>query len=107
MFLGLVTVACVPVIWFMMPDSPNSARFLENGNDRAIAVERLRDNNMGATGSKVWKWDQAREAFFDIKTWGWAVMLFCCACPSGGIGAFGGLLIAGVSVFCYEVSVVG
>ncbi len=52
---------------------------------------------MGSAGSRVWKWDQAKEAFLDIKTWGWAVMLFCCACPSGGISSFGGLLIAGVS----------
>jgi len=72
-----------------------TAKFL-NERERVIALERLRDNNMGAGSTTVWDWGQTKEAFLDPKTWGWSVMLFCCAFPSGGLAAFSGLLIAGL-----------
>ncbi|KIM81601.1 hypothetical protein PILCRDRAFT_821381 [Piloderma croceum F 1598] len=93
-FMGCLTVAVTPLILFMLPDSPTSAKFLSKGNDRVIAIERLRSNNMG-TENKIWKWYQFREAMMDVKTWGWALLLFLVSCPSGGIAAFGGLIVKG------------
>lgn len=79
------------------------------------AIERLRDNNMG-TEAKEWKWDQFWETFMDPKTYLWFSLLFLAAyvftvhhfepaadnvyyrlyrLPSGGIGAFGPLIIQG------------
>lgn len=52
-----------------MPDSPMEAKFLKY-DDKLIAVERLRMNQMGI-GSGVWKWDHVREAAIDPKTWLW------------------------------------
>ncbi len=52
-----------------MPDSPMEARFLKY-EDKLVAVERLRMNQMGI-GSGVWKWDHVREAAIDPKTWLW------------------------------------
>lgn len=47
------------------------------------------------TESKHWKWDQFWETMRDPKSYLWFAMLFLAACPSGGIGAFGPLIIKG------------
>ncbi|KAK7047851.1 hypothetical protein VNI00_006179 [Paramarasmius palmivorus] len=78
---------------FVLPDSPTKARFL-TPDEKVIALERLRANNQG-TESKVWKWDQVWELLLDPKTYLWFLLLFVCCVPSGGIGAFGPLIIQG------------
>ncbi|KAJ9092801.1 hypothetical protein QFC21_006677 [Naganishia friedmannii] len=99
--LGLIGVASVPVIAFLLPSHPATAKFLRHGNDRAIALERLRDNNTG-TKNSTWKWDQVRECLTEFKTWGWALMFLCCALPSGGFGAFGGIITKGFGFDAFE-----
>lgn len=74
MFCGLLTVAFAPVIYFCLPDSPMEAKFL-NHEERLIAVERLRMNQMGVM-SREWKWDHLKESFFDLKTWAWFSLIF-------------------------------
>jgi predicted MFS family arabinose efflux permease len=74
-----------------MPDSPVEAKFLKN-EDKLIAVERLRMNQMGM-GSGVWKWEHVRECLLDPKTWLWFSLLFIISIPSGGISTFGPLII--------------
>ncbi|RSH85367.1 hypothetical protein EHS25_004763 [Saitozyma podzolica] len=93
-FIGAISLAFVPLVAWLLPNSPTTARFLRKGNDRLIAIERLRENNTGTKTSK-WKWDQFWETYKDPKTYLWAGMWFCAACPSGGIGAFGGLITKG------------
>lgn len=78
----------------MLPNHPATAKFLRNGNDRAIAIERLRDNNTG-TKSSTWKWSQVRECLTEVRTYGWALMYMCCSIPSGGLSAFGGIITKG------------
>ncbi|KAM0325934.1 hypothetical protein ACHAQA_007239 [Verticillium albo-atrum] len=73
-------------IW--MPDSPMTAKFLK-GEDKLVAVERLRMNQQGV-GSGVWKWDHVKEAMIDPKTWLWFFSIFII---SGGISTFGPLII--------------
>lgn len=60
-----------------MPDSPVTAKFL-NEEDKLIAIERLRANQMGI-GSGVWKWDHVKEALMDVKTWLWFTLMFLIA----------------------------
>jgi hypothetical protein len=67
------------------------ARFLK-GDDKLIAVERLRMNQMGVS-SGVWRWDQVRECLVDIKTWLWFCLITTIAIPSGGISTFGPLIL--------------
>ncbi|KAK7441554.1 hypothetical protein VKT23_016547 [Stygiomarasmius scandens] len=93
LFIGLLTVVCSPIVLFILPDSPSKARFLTR-DEKIIALERLRANNQG-TETKVWKWEQVWDLLFDVKTYLWFMLLFVCAVPSGGIGAFGPLIIAG------------
>ncbi|CAL1710357.1 unnamed protein product [Somion occarium] len=93
LFVGLLTIVCSPLVWIILPDSPTKAKFLSH-DEKIIAVERLRANNMG-TETKVWKWDQVLDLVLDLKSYLWFSMLFLCALPSGGISVFGPLIIKG------------
>ncbi|KAF8229348.1 MFS general substrate transporter [Tricholoma matsutake] len=93
LFIGVVTIAFSPIILFVLPDSPTTARFLTQ-DEKVIALERLRANNQG-TENKVWKWEQVWDAATDPKTYMWVVLFFLCALPSGGVSAFGPLIIQG------------
>ncbi|TXT04298.1 hypothetical protein VHUM_04185 [Vanrija humicola] len=93
-FMGCLSLALAPVVWWLLPNSPTTARFLRHGNDRLIALERLRENNTGTKSSKI-KWSQVWETYRDPKTWMWAGMFICCSTPSGGFGTFGGLITKG------------
>lgn len=57
MFMGAFTLFIAPIVWYLLPNSPASAKFLRHGNDRLIAIERLRENN---TGTKVSKFNWAQ-----------------------------------------------
>jgi hypothetical protein len=74
-----------------MPDSPTKTKIL-NEEEKLIAIERLRQNQMGIE-SYEWNWAHVREAALDFKTWNWAFMLFAISVPSGGISTFGPLII--------------
>ncbi|THU99589.1 MFS general substrate transporter [Dendrothele bispora CBS 962.96] len=93
LFIGLLTVVCSPIVLLVLPDSPSTAKFLSR-EEKIVALERLRANNQG-TETKVWKWEQVWDLLLDLKTYLWFCLLFLCAVPSGGIGAFGPLIIAG------------
>ncbi|ORY25070.1 major facilitator superfamily domain-containing protein [Naematelia encephala] len=94
LFMGAFTLFIAPIVWYLMPNSPTTAKFLRRGNDRLIALERLRENNTGTKVSKF-NWAQFWETYRDPKTYMWILMFFCVACPSGGIGSFGGLITKG------------
>lgn len=77
-----------------MPDSPTDAKFLSD-DDKLIAIERLRDNQMGVL-SREWRWPHVYEALKDLKTWFWVMMIFCASVSSNGIGTFGPLIIQSI-----------
>lgn len=91
LFCGVLTVVFSTVIFIFLPDSPMQARFLK-GDDKLLAIERLRSNQMGVSSGN-WRWDHVKECMLDLKTWLWFSMLTAIAIPSGGISAFGPLLI--------------
>ncbi|KAM3455337.1 hypothetical protein NHJ6243_008545 [Beauveria neobassiana] len=88
---GLVTVAVAIAMFVLMPDSPTEAKFL-NDDDKLIAIERLRGNQMGIM-SREWRKAHFFEALQDVKTWLWVAMIFCISVPSNGISTFGPLII--------------
>ncbi|KAG7097868.1 hypothetical protein E1B28_005180 [Marasmius oreades] len=100
LFIGILTIVTSPVVILVLPDSPIKARFLSI-DEKVIALERLRANNQG-TENKVWKWDQALEVLLDVKTYLWFLLLFVCCVPSGGISAFGPLIIQGFGFNQFE-----
>ncbi|EFY88872.1 hypothetical protein J3458_016492 [Metarhizium acridum] len=91
LFCGCITVAFSIVMFLFMPDSPMQAKFL-NREDKFIAIERLRMNQMGI-GSGVWKWDHVKECLLDPKTWLWFFLMLIISIPSGGVSTFGPLII--------------
>ncbi|GHJ88991.1 hypothetical protein NliqN6_5393 [Naganishia liquefaciens] len=99
--LGLLGVASVPIVMWLLPNHPATAKFLRHGNDRAIAIERLRENNTG-TKNSTWKWYQVRECLSEPRTWGWALMYMMCSIPSGGLSAFGGIITKGFGFSAFE-----
>ena len=82
------------VFWFVLPDSPASARFLSEG-EKVEHVERLRGNEQGI-GSKTFKWDQFREALTDINTWLYAFWVFAANIPNSIATSFGNILVTGM-----------
>ncbi|KAK6856089.1 allantoate permease [Apiospora arundinis] len=90
-FFGIITVAFSFVMFIFMPDSPVEAKFL-NDHDKAIALERLRANQMGVV-NREWRNDHLKEALLDPKTWFWFCIIFAISIPSGGISTFGPLII--------------
>ncbi|KAM3547446.1 hypothetical protein MY1884_009560 [Beauveria asiatica] len=88
---GLVTVAVAVAMFILMPDSPTEAKFL-NDDDKLVAIERLRGNQMGIM-SREWRRSHFFEALQDAKTWLWVAMIFCISVPSNGISTFGPLII--------------
>lgn len=67
------------------------ARFLK-GDDRLLAIERLRMNQMGISSGE-WRSDHVWECFLDPKTWIWTALLTVVSIPSGGISTFGPLIV--------------
>lgn len=90
-FFGVITVGFSFVMWTYMPDSPAEAKFLDD-HDKLVALERLRMNQMGVASGE-WRHDHLKESFSDPKTYLWFALLFSISIPSGGIAAFGPLII--------------
>lgn len=61
--LGVVTIAFGIAWFFIVPETPGTARFL-SAADQKIAVERLRSTHQGVVNHKF-NWKQFREAFTD------------------------------------------
>ncbi|KAF5604091.1 allantoate permease [Fusarium pseudocircinatum] len=91
LFFGAITVGVSFVMFFWMPDSPTEAKFLTD-EDKIIAIERLRNNQMGVM-SREWRMSHVVETLKDLKTWCWVAMIFCISVPSNGISTFGPLII--------------
>jgi ACS family allantoate permease-like MFS transporter len=65
--LGLVTVCFGSSLWWILPDSPHTAKFLTE-RERVIAVERLKSNKTGVKNVHH-KQYQVFEALRDVKVW--------------------------------------
>ncbi|KAF5613573.1 allantoate permease [Fusarium subglutinans] len=91
LFFGAITVGVSFVMFFWMPNSPTEAKFLTD-EDKIIAIERLRNNQMGVM-SREWRMSHVVETLKDLKTWCWVAMIFCISVPSNGISTFGPLII--------------
>lgn len=65
-FMGAISLGIAPIVWWLMPNSPTTAKFLRHGDDRLIALDRLKENNTG-TKSSIFKWSQVWETYRDIK----------------------------------------
>ena len=92
-------VLAVPTL-FILPGHPTRARWL-NDEQKFIALERIRLNNTGSQ-STHFKWDQVKECFLDPKAWIYAATVFCVSLVSGGISAFGPLILQGFGLDSFQ-----
>ncbi|KAJ7166961.1 major facilitator superfamily domain-containing protein [Mycena filopes] len=89
--LGAVTMAWSFVIFFFLPDSPATARFL-TPERRILAVQRVAANQLGIK-NKRFKRDQAIAAAKDWKIWILFSSVFAAAIPNGVISNFSAIII--------------
>ncbi|KAJ5677652.1 uncharacterized protein N7477_003285 [Penicillium maclennaniae] len=91
LFFGLITVGISGAVLVFMPDSPITAKFLDE-EDKLVAIERLRMNQQGIENHE-WKWEHVKEACLDLKSWMWFSLMVSISIPSGGITTFGPLIV--------------
>lgn len=84
---GLVTVVIGIATFWLLPESPTTARFLSE-DERVIAVERLRGNNQGVRG-QAYDFSQVMSVFTDVKSYLWFLLMFCISIPAGAVSVFG------------------
>ncbi|KAL4907070.1 major facilitator superfamily domain-containing protein [Aspergillus multicolor] len=88
--LGLVSIVYGAVMWYFMAPSLLEAKFFTE-EEKTQAIERLRGNHQGI-GSTQFKWDQAREALLDMRTWLYVLFVLTSQIPSGGVVLLSSLL---------------
>lgn len=82
---GIIGLVWAAVLWFFMPDSALTAKFLTE-QEKAIAVERLRENRTGIA-NKEFKMSQAIEALLDVKVWYAFFYAIACVVPSTAVAS--------------------
>lgn len=89
---GSINILYSLFLCFALPDSPMNARFLTS-EEKYWAVKRLASNRTGIS-SRVWKWDQVREALLDVRIW--LIFLFNVAIniPNGVLQIYGAIIIS-------------
>ncbi|TVY82130.1 putative transporter [Lachnellula suecica] len=91
--LGVLTVAWGMAIWFLLPDSPETAYFL-TPSERTFAA--LRPRKFQRTSQlKKWSRKQFVETLKDLKSWWFFIFLIVTSIPAGGFTTFGTILIQG------------
>jgi ACS family allantoate permease-like MFS transporter len=101
---GSITIAWGVVVLLLLPDNPESAKFL-NEYERQRVLERIKGNGTGVE-NKEWKSYQFREALTDVKNW--LIFLFAVAsnAPNGGLTAFQGLIIRGLGFSTLQTTLI-
>jgi hypothetical protein len=92
-------ISLIPVV-FLLPSHITTARFLTD-EQKFLALERIRLNNTG-TQNTQFKWKQVFECLTDLKQWMFVIMVFCASLVSGGISAFGPIVLGGFGLTPYE-----
>ncbi|KAI8294284.1 putative transporter [Colletotrichum sp. SAR11_240] len=89
--LGGVTCVWSLVIWFLLPDSPSNAFFL-NHRERLVAVKRVSENETGIK-NKAFDKKQALLGSVDPKTLLLFTSVFAAAIPNGVVNSFSTVII--------------
>ncbi|KAI0414312.1 major facilitator superfamily domain-containing protein [Xylaria grammica] len=94
LFVGLVTIATAPIVYWKLDNDIPSARFLSE-EDKPKAIERLRANQTG-TGTREFKWGQVLEILLEPKTYLWVALSFFINAGASVTNTFGPLIINGL-----------
>ncbi|EXJ79503.1 hypothetical protein A1O1_08767 [Capronia coronata CBS 617.96] len=88
---GLAGLILSAFLYFFMPDSPLTAKFL-NEEEKLIAIERLRDNRTGVA-NREFKKHQLIEALKDPLVYYNFFLVILVVVPNSGVSFFGTLII--------------
>ncbi|KAK4888351.1 hypothetical protein LTR27_012760 [Elasticomyces elasticus] len=90
--LGAITVLWGIVLFFLLPDSPSKARFL-NAEEKAVALHRTIENKTGIMDENTYKVQQSFEALKDPQAWLLALFMFSVNIANGGTTSFNSIII--------------
>ncbi|KAJ5715637.1 uncharacterized protein N7483_012818 [Penicillium malachiteum] len=91
--IGAVNILVSLLVLFVLPETPEQAKFLSEPEKRRLA-ERLKEDQAGV-GAKVFRWRSVLEAFGDLQTWLLVLLTILITIPSGVITTFSSILISG------------
>ena len=102
MFLifGSFTVLAGISLWWVLPDSPMTSRFL-NERERVVAIQRIKDNQTGIKNTQH-KRHQVVEAIKDPKVWILVLGVFFQNMTNALQSSFTGLIIKGLGYSTYQ-----
>lgn len=103
--LGLITVVFGISLWWLLPDSVLTAKFL-NDRERIIAIERLKSNNTGIKNVHHKK-AQVFEALKDPKVWMLVAAIFLHNMTNALQTSFSGLIIVGLGYSSFDAILLG
>lgn len=88
--LGTITSGWAILLFFVLPDSPATAVFL-NESERLIAMQRTVVNKTGSPEvTEKFEWGQVWEAACDPQAWFLVLYTFCVNLCNGGLTSVGG-----------------
>ena len=102
MIIGVASCLWGIAVWFLLPDSPMTAYFL-NAEQRIVAVERMRYEQTGIENKTV-KSIQIKEAFKDPKTWFFIAITFLANFTNGAVSGFGSIIVQSFGVSSHFLS---
>ena len=100
LFFGLFTVVFGIALWWLLPSSPLTARWLTE-RERIIAVERLKSNKTGVKNNHHKK-EQVIEALTDYRVWMLVLAVFWHNMTNSLQSNFTGLIIKGFGYNTYQ-----
>lgn len=92
--LGSMTAVYGILMFFLLPDSPVSCRYLSD-REKAIIIDRVRKNQTGVKNTKFKK-EQFIQTLCDLKTWVMFGIQLCISIPNGGLTNFSTLIVKGL-----------
>ncbi|VUC32033.1 unnamed protein product [Clonostachys rosea] len=91
---GVITFVMGVAVFFLLPDSPAKAWFLDD-DLKSVAALRLVDNQTSTEPKQNLRWSQVLEALKDTKYWCMALFFIAQSITNAGITNFNPLIISG------------
>ncbi|KAL6249305.1 hypothetical protein RBB50_003158 [Rhinocladiella similis] len=97
---GAVTIIWGIVMYFLLPNNPQSAKFL-TAEERNLAFARVQGMRHSADTQK-WSSAQFKEALIDPRTWLFFLLNIFTTLPGGGLAAFGSIILKSFGFSLYK-----
>ncbi|KAH8669162.1 major facilitator superfamily domain-containing protein [Xylariales sp. PMI_506] len=105
LLFGLITIAWSFVVWFFLPDSPRTAKFLTPSERETASIRPKKFQK--TTQTQKWDRKQFVEALLDPQSWWFFFFSFIICIPNGGTTSFSTLIIQGFGYNKYQTILMG